>query len=85
MHPKGASSIFIVFFILFFAHLFVPLTLSKVLAFERKNKKRAFLFCSLLTYSYLCSDVKRRAKNKDCTAYGLPAYRATATGDERFC
>ena len=53
MHPKGASSIFIVFFILFFTHLFVPLTASKVLAFERNNKKRAFLFCSLLTYSYL--------------------------------
>ena len=29
-------------------------SLKKILSLERKNKKNRFLFCPLLTYSYLC-------------------------------
>ncbi len=35
----------------FFAHLFVPLTMLKVLPFEKTQIKFVFL----LTYSYLCT------------------------------
>jgi len=42
-------------FICFFARLFVPLTSSKVLLLDNKNKKKCFLFCIVLAYSYLCT------------------------------
>ena len=35
-------------FILYCAHLIVPLTSSKVLAFDNKNKKRFILYCAHL-------------------------------------
>ena len=41
-----------------FTRLLVPLAAPKVLPFERKNKKLLFLFCSLLTYSYLCTRIE---------------------------
>ena len=37
-----------------FGDLFVSLTTSKILSFDNKNKKVAYLFCIVLTYSYLC-------------------------------
>ena len=43
-------------FICFFARLFVPLTSSKVLLLDNiKTKKKRFLFCIVLAYSYLCT------------------------------
>jgi hypothetical protein len=41
---------------------------SKILSLERKNKKNRFLFCSLLTYSYLCTrfaGMARRRLNRE--------------------
>ena len=48
----------IVISIWIFTRLLVPLAAPKVLPFERKNKKLLFLFCSLLTYSYLCTRIE---------------------------
>jgi hypothetical protein len=42
-------------FVWYFAHLFVPLTSSKVLRHGNKIQKNVFLFVFLITYSYLCS------------------------------
>ena len=37
-----------VFFVWFFAHLFVPLTSSKVLSLDNKNKSAFILYCPRL-------------------------------------
>jgi len=43
---------------------FCTLTPSKVLSFDNKNKKNCFLFCIVLTYSYLCKSNDGYSNNK---------------------
>ena len=45
----------------FFPHLFVPLTSSKVLSFDKKKNE---FFCFVLTYSYLCRQNQNTLINK---------------------
>ena len=44
----------------FAANLHLLVDSIKVLSFDNKNKKNGFLFCIMLTFSYLCSRFSHR-------------------------